>query len=106
MGNANNITNDNHSKSSNVTTITTTNINNNVNPVIDNNKLLLNPTSSPNVIRKAISTTHLWSTTKNPKSQNPPNQNPVRAAVKMRRQSSVVEFCIQPEVDYLSRYEY
>lgn len=104
--NANNITNDNHS-SSNVTTITTTNINNNVNPVIDNNKLLLsNPTSSPNVIRKAISTTHLWSTTKNPKSQNPPNQNPVRAAVKMRRQSSVVEFCIQPEVDYLSRCEY
>lgn len=76
---------------------TTTNENNNI--IINKNKSNFYQ-SSPNVIRKAIST-HLWS----PQSQNT-NPNPVRAAVKMRRQSSVVEFCIQPEVDYLSRCEY
>ena len=53
---------------------------------------------SPNMIRKALST-HLWSPTM---SQNRPV---VRAAAKMRRQSSVVEFCLQHE-DYLSRCEY
>merc|ERR1712183_79524 len=52
-----------------------------------------------NNLRKAMST-HLWSPTM---SQNRPA---VRAANKMRRQSSVVEFYLQHEDSYLSRCEY
>jgi hypothetical protein len=61
-------------------------------------RVVENVPMSPNMIRKALST-HLWSPTM---SQNRPV---VRAAAKMRRQSSVVEFCLQHE-DYLSRCEY
>merc|ERR1719411_251216 len=52
-----------------------------------------------NNLRRAMST-HLWSPTM---SQNRPA---VRAANKMRRQSSVVEFYLQHEDSYLSRCEY
>merc|ERR1712141_324984 len=61
-------------------------------------RVVENVPMSPNMIRKALST-HLWSPTM---SQNRPV---VRVAAKMRRQSSVVEFCLQHE-DYLSRCEY
>jgi len=70
----------------------------------DENVMPMSPTTTTiitsNNLRKAMST-HLWSPTM---SQNRPA---VRAANKMRRQSSVVEFYLQHEDSYLnSRCEY
>jgi len=68
----------------------------------DDENVPMSPTSTTiftNNLRKAMST-HLWSPTM---SQNRPA---VRAANKMRRQSSVVEFYLQHEDSYLSRCEY
>lgn len=72
-------------------------------PNNDDENVPMSPTTTTTIftnnLRKAMST-HLWSPTM---SQNRPA---VRAANKMRRQSSVVEFYLQHEDSYLSRCEY